>query len=225
MKIDIVTSYGSNSFDLGVSEVTSLIQKAYEYSEKNKMSISEESAHEESLQKVVAAAWGVVADKEKEKVAQDNGTADTADKAAQKGVKKSRNESLFGTGWRESIPVDSEQRDYARNAEGYKGFLYIKCPDCGKIKGFCTKESINTYKCDCGHELQLKNLKPMYVHCDCGKDYRYFTNMDEERFEYKCLNCGSIVDIQINTRDTAYVTDRKLSGGVLLIITENMEWG
>lgn len=34
MKIDIVTPYGNNKFDLGVNEVTALIQKAYEYSER-----------------------------------------------------------------------------------------------------------------------------------------------------------------------------------------------
>ena len=36
MKIDIVTPYGNNKFDLGVNEVTALIQKAYEYSEKKR---------------------------------------------------------------------------------------------------------------------------------------------------------------------------------------------
>ena len=42
MKIDIVTPYGNNKFDLGVNEVTALIQKAYEYSERKSEEGSEQ---------------------------------------------------------------------------------------------------------------------------------------------------------------------------------------
>ena len=66
MKIDIVTPYGNNRFDLDVNEVTTLIQMAYKYSELGRENMLEESKPE-TLQEAVAAAWGVVAEKEMEK--------------------------------------------------------------------------------------------------------------------------------------------------------------
>ena len=97
--------------------------------------------------------------------------------------------------------ADPEQK------EGYKGFLYVKCQFCGKTKDFCAKETITEAKCLCGEKIPLKNLRPMYVKCDCGKDFRYFTNMTDDRFTCKCINCSSRVKIRMNTRGTAYVTD------------------
>ena len=54
MKIDIVTPYGNNKFDLGVNEVTALIQKAYEYSEKKSKEEPESEGIAETLQEAVA---------------------------------------------------------------------------------------------------------------------------------------------------------------------------
>lgn len=202
MKIDIVTPYGNNKFDLGVNEVTALIQKAYEYSEKKSKEEPESEGIAETLQEAVAEAWGVVGDKEREKVRLQKEHGETADMGVQKLRKKSRNDSLFGEGWKEALHNGYEQKDYDHNTEGYKGFLYIKCPVCGKEKGFCAKSSITEHKCECGHKTRLENLKPMYVHCDCGEDFKYFTNMDEDAFNYKCINCGDIVKIRINKRGT-----------------------
>ena len=223
MKIDIVTPYGNNKFDLGVNEVTSLIQKAYEYSEKENKEEPESEEIAETLQEAVAEAWGVVADKEREKVKAEKECRETADMGAQKTKKRSRNDNLFGEGWRETIHNSYEQKDYDHSTEGYKGFLYIKCPVCGKEKGFCAKGSITEHKCECGHKTRLENLKPMYVHCDCGEDFKYFTNMDEGIFNYKCINCGDIVKIRINKRGTAYVTARDNPAGGAQTSTENME--
>lgn len=214
MKIDIVTPYGNNKFDLGVNEVAALIQKAYEYSEKKSKEEPESEEIAETLQEAVAEAWGVVGDKERERVRLEKEHGETADIGAQKPRKKSRNDSLFGEGWKEAIHNGYEQKEYDHNTEGYKGFLYIKCPVCGKEKGFCAKSSITEHKCECGHKTRLENLKPMYVHCDRGEDFKYFTNMEEETFNYKCFNCGDIVKIRINKRETAYVTAREnLAGG------------
>lgn len=90
--------------------------------------------------------------------------------------------------------------------EGYKGFLYIKCPKCRKIKGFCAKEYTKEHRCECGENVRLENLRPMYAKCQCGKQYKYYTNMDEEVFEYSCLNCGALIDMKINSRKNAFVT-------------------
>lgn len=67
MKIDIVTPYGNNRFDLGVNEVTALIQMAYKYSELEMENEMEEN-EPERLQEAVAAAWGVVDEKERKKI-------------------------------------------------------------------------------------------------------------------------------------------------------------
>lgn len=213
MKIDIVTPYGNNRFDLDVNKVTALIQMAYKYSELGRENMLEESKPE-TLQDAVAAAWGVVAEKEMEKIKETQKPSEMANSDAHRVPKKSRNDSLFGEGWRDIISRGSEARsDYEQSVDGYKGFLYIKCPACGEIKGFCTKSDITEHRCECGNKVPLEDLKPMYVHCECGEDFKYYTNMDEDNFNYKCINCGDIVKIRLNTRKTAYVTSRKNPGG------------
>lgn len=212
MKIDIVTPYGNNKFDLGVNEVTALIQKAYEYSERKSEEGSEQKGGADTLQEVVAEAWGVASDKERG-VGLDKEYWETADMGVQKPQKRSRNDNLFGEGWKETLHNGYIQKDYSESAEGYKGFLYIKCPVCGREKGFCAKNGITDYECECGHKTHLEDLKPMYVHCDCGKNFKYLTNMDQDTFNYKCINCGDIVKIRINKRGTAYTTDMKNLGG------------
>lgn len=58
---------------------------------------------------------------------------------------------------------------------GYGGFLYIKCPDCGKIKGFCAKARLSNFRCDCGSVTRLEHLVPLFLHCECGRNARYLT--------------------------------------------------
>lgn len=100
MRINIVTPYGNNRFDLGVNEVTKLIQKAFEFSEKGSEEEYKTGGIAETLQEAVAEAWGVVADKEKEKVGYKENVVETANTDVQKTRRKSRNESLFGKGWK-----------------------------------------------------------------------------------------------------------------------------
>lgn len=219
MQIDIKTPYGNNVFDLSVDEVSSLIQKAYEIAEdktkQGALSVEPTKEPPADILEAVADAWGVVADKEREKVEVRKKCGKTADTAFGKTAKKSRTENLFGENWRDEVkekPLEDEQKNYDRYAEGYTGFLYIKCPECGKVKGFCAKKPTKIHICkECGEKTELEDLKPMYVHCECGKDSKYYTNMDEEHFKCKCIGCGEEVDMQINTRNTAYVTKGKYS--------------
>jgi len=88
----------------------------------------------------------------------------------------------------------------------YKGFLLIKCGHCGKIKGFCIKTSISEFICDCGGKTELKDLKAVFLNCKCGRNYKYYTNVTDETFETKCLNCGSPIDLKFNNRRNNYVT-------------------
>ena len=129
----------------------------------------------------------------------------------------SRNDSLFGTGWKKE-PEKKETPQDVEHPDGYKGFLYIKCDKCGREKGFCSKEKIKSYKCDCGNEMELVNLKPLYTKCKCGNEFKYMTNMNTAEFTYKCFTCGSPVDVKMNSRRTAYIT---IGGAELKVITVN----
>lgn len=100
----------------------------------------------------------------------------------------------------EEAPKESETINH------YKGFLLIKCQHCGKIKGFCPKEPISEYRCKCGGSTPLINLVPAHLNCKCGSHFKYKTNITDERFEYNCLECGSPVDLELNSRRNTYVT-------------------
>lgn len=89
----------------------------------------------------------------------------------------------------------------------YKGFLYIKCDHCGEVRGFCAKQPIDEYRCsECGGKTKLKGLRRMFLNCECGKSYRYYTNETAEVVTNNCINCGTPVDMMLNSRRTAYTT-------------------
>lgn len=134
--------------------------------------------------------------------------------------RQSRVDNIFGSAWRKKKPTDTEVAEPyeykdEENQEGYSGFLLIKCEKCGKVKGFCAKKELKSYRCECGHETCLENLRPLYLRCQCGAEYRYKTNLQTSVYTQNCLHCGNPVDIKLNNRKTAYVT----IGGVLMAIT------
>ncbi len=91
--------------------------------------------------------------------------------------------------------------------ESYKGFLVVKCEECGEIRAFCAKHEIYAYKCrECGHETLLEGLRPMFASCKCGGQFRYKTNLQDETYTQECLNCKMPIDVRLNRRRTAYVT-------------------
>lgn len=76
----------------------------------------------------------------------------------------SRVERMFGARdtWKSADP-DADQGPY-------RGFLIVQCEECGAIKAFCAKHETYGYKCgECGHETPLEKLRPMFMHCKCGK--------------------------------------------------------
>ena len=89
---------------------------------------------------------------------------------------------------------------------GYKGFLYIKCEQCGNTKGFCTKQPIRVSHCDCGHITVLRDLKPLYVNCECGQNFKYRTNLTDSMVSINCINCGSPVDLELHDKKGVYAT-------------------
>jgi hypothetical protein len=172
----MVTPFGEMNFNMEADKVSELVQRAFQY------------------------AAGTLPTTE------DVGTTATAPQPAQEQPKPQRIEikphrrvdSLFGD--------FGEQRQEEREPEEYRGFLLIKCKHCGKLKGFCAKNNITEYTCDCGEKTELHDLKPAFLKCKCGGDYKYKTNATDERFEYNCLSCGSPVDMELNSRRNTYVT-------------------
>lgn len=88
----------------------------------------------------------------------------------------------------------------------YKGFIYWKCNDCGEERGFCLKKESKGIHCiNCGSDHLFKEpLKPLYAQCECGKSFRYLTNMEEEIFDLPCLECGSPMSVRWNEKKKIY---------------------
>ena len=93
----------------------------------------------------------------------------------------------------------------------YKGFMYIKCPECGKVRGFNAKNPTDHYHCDsCGARTEFRDsLVLLWVHCECGKRSKYLTNMEEPVFDINCLECGAPVAVQWNGKKRLYETIRR----------------
>lgn len=104
----------------------------------------------------------------------------------------------------ESAPADKPDKPI----KDYKGFLYIKCESCGNVRGFCAKEPISAHRCKCGNETELKELVPLWVHCECGKRFKYMTNIDEFLFDINCIDCGTPVSVKWNANKRLYETIR-----------------
>lgn len=91
---------------------------------------------------------------------------------------------------------------------GYKGFMYIECPNCKSVKGFNSKGLINSRVCNiCGHEIEFEEeLRDLNIKCQCGSSYHYMTNMKEDMFDINCLNCGNPVAVSWNEKKKSYNT-------------------
>lgn len=94
--------------------------------------------------------------------------------------------------------------------KGYKGFMYIRCPKCGEIKGFNAKKESRSFICeDCGIVTPFEEpLKRLYLNCECGRRFTYWTNMTEEMFDIPCIDCGMPVPVIYNSKKNIYETVR-----------------
>lgn len=88
----------------------------------------------------------------------------------------------------------------------YRGFLVVKCQHCGHTKGFLARQEISNYKCDCGGITPLGDLVPLTALCECGKRWRYMTNMTDDSFEINCIHCGSPIPVFWNDKKHKYET-------------------
>lgn len=115
---------------------------------------------------------------------------------------KSRVERMFG-------PKDSwGQEQKAAGQKPYRGFLLMRCRECGKLRGFHAKVPITEYRCECGGVTPVANLRPLHLRCKCGKHFMYRTNVVEDTLTYGCLACGAPVDLEYNPKSDSYETVR-----------------
>lgn len=121
---------------------------------------------------------------------------------------KSRVEAMFGPRDTWGIPKTESKREEngAEPKESYKGFLLLRCEKCGKVKAFCAKFPMTYHQCECGHRTELHDLKPVHAHCECGGNYSYKTNVQDEQFSINCIDCQSPIDLELNSRRNTYIT-------------------
>lgn len=120
---------------------------------------------------------------------------------------EARIEELKAAGRLEDPPRTETE---AQHANGYKGFLLIRCPACGETKGFCVKSEISETRCRaCGARFPVVDLLPLFLNCpECGDTFKYYTNIDEPT-TWPCLTCKTPVELEMNDSGTAIVTRRK----------------
>ena len=103
-------------------------------------------------------------------------------------AKPSRAETMFGPKEAWAIPDRAEAEETMPKT--YKGFLLIRCAQCGELRGFCAKQPISSYRCaTCNGETPLHDLTSAHIRCKCGKHFKYRTNFEEDFFTYSCLSC------------------------------------
>lgn len=185
MKLSITTPFGEMNFEMPQEKASDIIQRAMQYA-------AEQPAKqpEAGVQKTPPCAPQAAAEPPKPTRAENK--------------PHRRIDSLFGN---LKVPATKpEEQEEGEEPQEYRGFLLIKCKHCGKIKGFCAKNSISEFTCECGGKTELHDLKPAFLKCKCGNQYKYKTNITAEKFDYNCLHCGSPVDMELNSRRNTYVT-------------------
>lgn len=92
---------------------------------------------------------------------------------------------------------------------GYKGFMHIKCENCGKEMSYNKNRKRQTHFCPrCGKltDLKKEKMKRVCMECECGCTSHYWTNMEERFIEIECINCGRPVTMEYNRKKDRYTT-------------------
>lgn len=88
----------------------------------------------------------------------------------------------------------------------YRGFVFLRCPKCGKERAFCAKEPLTRYVCrDCGASSELPPPTRAYIHCECGNTARYMTNITDWCFDIPCIRCGAPCAVEYHAGKRIYV--------------------
>lgn len=203
MKVKITTDFGEMVFDMHQSAAMELIDRAMRAATASDAKANLAPIHKEHI------------------VMNDEPAPSPA--PAEKAAPRSRAESMFGSheGW--NMPAAGNSGGNAErpdDKETYKGFLFIRCKDCGEAKGFFAKYPMTYHQCACGHRTDLRDLRPAYVNCKCGETFKYMTNLEYD-FTIPCKACGSPVDMEMGAKGTAFVTvgQKSFGGGCTIMET------
>lgn len=109
-------------------------------------------------------------------------------------------------------PEFGAERNVKYDQLGYKGFLRIKCEECGIESISNAREPITERLChSCGHSTRLHNLVYLNVDCQvCGSHFSYRTNIVDPETTIQCLNCKSEVDIFYHRKSNCYLTSGRV---------------
>ena len=77
--------------------------------------------------------------------------------------------------------------------EGYRGFLLVKCQNCGKIYAYNARGETTESTCrECGHVTPLRMLAQALFECpECGTKWNYKTNLTDADAACRCVRCGA----------------------------------
>lgn len=134
----------------------------------------------------------------------------TTPKTAQTGGHGSRREHLFGA---------QPEQPPEEPARAFKGFRIIECPGCGDRYFYYQKEpaercTVACRKCGVIASLRYGDTLPVFLHCPaCGKTVAYQTNIADEEFSWRCMNCKTPTRLMRNYLGNAFVTDGRGNGG------------
>ena len=204
MRLRIITDFGKRDFDVSaqaLEEIFDAAKNADQDPDKNWFEDEEDEEVQEEPEE----------DPEEEEV---EDPEETVVQEVQEGAEETGPEDFSITG-RECLKrrhrrVDSLFGDFRAGKDegnvGEKGFMLIKCESCGEIRSFFSRKRITYNRCQCGCYTDLYNLKPAYQKCQCGKEFKYMTNLTDDTISGRCVECGRTVTMQINSRGTAYVT-------------------
>ena len=134
-----------------------------------------------------------------------------SESAPKKEEPKEEPEKEYCTEPNSAVPEDPSEPEHKEEPSSneprkYRGFLVVKCEHCGKTKGFLARQEISNYKCDCGGITPLGDLVPLTALCECGKRWRYMTNMTDDSFEINCIHCGSPIPVFWNDKKHKHET-------------------
>lgn len=112
-----------------------------------------------------------------------------------------------GNGVPAGRPMGAKKAD--KEKKPVKGFVNIKCPECGKVHTTCLHEERTIFNCKaCGQPVALEGLKSIKMECPrCRFKARYLTNRQERRIQMECLNCSQPVNFRQGFRRGNYVVE------------------
>lgn len=107
--------------------------------------------------------------------------------------------------------LKSNPNRLAKPFAGHSGFLYLRCPSCGAERGFCARYPIFDATCkNCGKLIPLPDrLVSIFFRCECGKSYKYLTNITDPMFDLSCMECGTPNTVILNRKRGVYVDVKK----------------